>query len=111
MAVFGVLYGYKGLLQAIALILAFRTRKVKVKGLNDSKYIAAAVYITSIVLTVIIVSTYTLDDYVNVFPAVVGAGLLVGTTMILALVFIPRVSTCTGTAIETADIYINVYTQ
>ena len=89
---YAVLYGYKGLLQAIALILAFRTRKVKVKGLDDSKYIAASIYVTSIVLAVIIVSTYTLMDYVNVYPAVVGMGLLIGTTMILGLVFVPRVS-------------------
>ena len=92
MVLFAVLYGYKGLLQIIALLLAFRTRKVKVKGLDDSKYIAAAIYISSIVLAVIIVSTYTLMDYVNVFPAVVGSGFILGTIMILALVFVPRVS-------------------
>ena len=86
------MYGYKALLQVIALILAFRTRKVKVKGLDDSKYIAAAIYITSIVLAVVIISTYTLREYVDTFPALQGMGLLVGTTMILALVFIPRVS-------------------
>jgi len=95
-ALFAVLYGYKGLLQVTALILAFRTRKVKVKGLDDSKYIAAAIYITSIVLAVIIVATYTLADYVNVFPAVVGAGFLLGTTMILVLVFVPKVSVDIG---------------
>ena len=89
---FAVLYGYKGLLQVIALLIAFRTRKVKVEGMDDSKYIAAAVYITSIVLAVIIVSTYTLMDFVNVFPAVVGLGFLLGTTMILVLVFVPKVS-------------------
>ena len=92
MSLYAVLFGYKGLLQVIALILAFRTRKVKVKGLDDSKYIATAIYVTSIVLAVIIVSTYTLRDYVNVYPAVVGMGFLLGTTMILALVFVPRVS-------------------
>ena len=90
--VYAFLYGYKGLLQVIALILAFSTRKIKVKGLNDSKYIAAAIYITSIVLAVTTVSTYTLMDYVNVYPAVVGIGFLLGTTMILGLVFVPRVS-------------------
>ena len=94
---YAFLYGYKGLLQVFALILAFSTRKVKVKGLDDSKYIAAAIYVTSIVLAVTTVSTYTLIDHVNVYPAVVGFGFLVGTTMILGLVFIPRVSmyTCT----------------
>ena len=92
MILYAVLYGYKGLLQAFALLVAFSTRKVKVKGLNDSKYIAAAIYITSIVLAVTIVSTYTLTDYVNIYPAVVGMGFLLGTTMILVLVFVPRVS-------------------
>ena len=87
-----MLYGYKGLLQVTALILAFRTRKVKVKGLDDSKYIAAAIYISSIVLAVIIVATYTLTDYINAFPAVEGAGFLLGTTMILVFVFVPKVS-------------------
>ena len=92
MVLYALLYGYKGLLQVIALILAFGTRKVKVKGMDDSKYIAAAIYVTSIVLAVTTVSTYTLMDYVNVYPAVVGMGFLLGTTMILGLVFVPRVS-------------------
>ncbi|CAI8035412.1 Gamma-aminobutyric acid type B receptor subunit 2 [Geodia barretti] len=87
---YAILFGYKGILQVLALLLAFRTRNVKVKGLDDSVYIAASVYVTSIVLTVIIVSTYTLREYVNAFPAVVGMGLLLGTTTIIGLVFIPR---------------------
>ena len=91
MILYAVLFGYKGVLQVLALLLAFRTRNVKVKGLDDSVYIAASVYVTSIVLTVIIVSTYTLRDYVNAYPAVVGMGLLLGTSAILGLVFIPRV--------------------
>lgn len=91
MILYAILFGYKGILQASALLLAFFTRNVKVKGLDDSMYIAAAVYVTSIVLAVIIVSTYTLFDYVNAYPAVVGVGLLLGTTAILSLVFIPRV--------------------
>ena len=88
---YAVLFGYKGVLQALALVLAFCTRNVKVKGLDDSVYIAASTYVTSVVLAVIIVSTYTLMGYVNAYPAVVGMGLLLGTTTILGLVFIPRV--------------------
>ena len=66
-------------------------RNVKVKGLDDSVYIAASIYVTNVVLAVIIVSTYTMMDYVNAYPAVVGMGLLLGPTAILGLVFIPRV--------------------
>ena len=91
MIVYATLYGYKGFLQIIALLLAFRIRKVKVQGLDDSMYIAAAIYVTSIVLAVTIFSTYTLMDYVNVYPIVVGMGFLLGTTTILGLVFVPRV--------------------
>ena len=78
-------------LQIIALVLAFSIRKVKVKGLNDVKYIAAAIYVTSIVLAVILISTYTLTDFVNGFIAVVCTGNFIGTTFILGLVFVPKV--------------------
>ena len=87
----GILYGYKMLLQVIALVLAFSTRKVKVKGINDAKYIAAAIYVTSIVLAVILVATYSLNEFVNAFPALFCTGFLIGTTAILGLVFIPKV--------------------
>ena len=90
----GILYGYKMLLQVIALVLAFSTRKVKVKGINDAKYIAAATYVTSIVLAVILVATYTLNEYVNAFPALFCTGFLIGTTVILGLVFVPKVGGC-----------------
>ena len=88
----GVLYGYKMGLQIIALFLAFSIRKVKVKGLDDAKYIGAAIYVTSIVLAVIIVATYSLKDIINGFTALFCTGFLVGTTVILMLVFIPLVS-------------------
>lgn len=87
----GVLYGYKAVLQVIALILAFTTRKVKVKGLNDTIYIAAAVYVSSLLWAVVIVSTYSLVEYLNVFTAVFSFSLLVGTTTIVALVLAPKV--------------------
>ena len=85
-------------LQAIALLLAFSIRKVKVKGLNDAKYVGAAIYVTSIVLAIIIVATYSLRNYVNAFAALFSTGFLIGTTVILMLVFIPLVS---------RDIYIS----
>ena len=77
----------------MTLVLAFCTRKVKVKGLNDAKYILAAIYVSSIVLAVIIVSTYSLKDLINVFAAVFCTGFFIGTTVIMALVFGPKVRT------------------
>ena len=80
------------LLQGIALFLAFSIRKVKVKGLDDAKYIGASIYVTSIVLAMIIVATYSLKDAINGFAVLFCTGFLVGTTVILVLVFVPLVS-------------------
>ena len=81
-------------LQVIALVLAFSTHKVKVKGLDDAKFIAAAIYVTSIVLAVIMVATYSLINFVNGFAALFCIGFLIGTTSILGLVFVPKVGGC-----------------
>lgn len=78
-------------LQAFALLLAFSTRKVKVKGLNDAKYTAAAIYITSPVSAVIIVSIYSLKEFLNALVILRCTGFIVGTTLILGLVFVPKV--------------------
>ena len=87
----GILYGYKMILQIIALVFAFSIHKVKVKGLDDAKYIAVAIYVTSIVFAVIIVSAYTLKEFTNLFPALFCTGFFIGTTSILGLVFVPKV--------------------
>eukprot|EP00731_Ephydatia_muelleri_P021168 Em0013g895a len=80
-----------GLIQVVAILLAFGTRKVKVKGLNDSKYIAAIIYVTSICLVVVIISFATLRDKVNTLAAIYSLGFWCAATIILLLVFIPKV--------------------
>ena len=107
----GVLYGYKALLQVIALIFSFSIRKVKVRGLDDAKFIAASIYVSSIVLAVIIVSTYTLKDFLNVFPVVFCTGFLIGTTVILGLVFVPLVSegNATMTVAHTVLMHVDLF--
>ena len=52
-------------LQIIAFILAFATRKVKVKGLDDAKFIVVTVYVISIVLAVTILAIYSLKEIIN----------------------------------------------
>ena len=94
--VLGVIYGYKGLLQFVTLILAFTTRKVKIKGVNDTLYIAATIYVTSILLALAIVSSFLLKEYANLYAVLFGLGLSLGTTVVVALVFIPKVSMSTA---------------
>ena len=89
----GVLYGYKAVLQVIALVFSFSIGKVKIKGLNDAKFITVAVYVTSIVTAVIFVSLYSLKTYLNLYATLFSFGFFVGTTVILVLVFLPKVCT------------------
>lgn len=87
-----ILVTYKALVQVSAIPLAFSVRKVKMRGLNDSKYIVSIVYITSISLAVIIVCFAAIYDSVNASAAVYSFGAWITATIILSLLFIPKVS-------------------
>ena len=84
--------GYILLMQLIALWFAFQIRKVKVSGLNDSKATAAIVYLSSISAVVGAVSLYGIREYVNVYPLVYNSTILVSISVLVSLVFIPKVS-------------------
>ena len=84
-------YAYKGLLQLVAMFMAFHTRRVKIKALNDSKEIAAIIYINSITLVLLVVVEFALSNYHDAYAALFGLALLVGATIFLTLTFIPKV--------------------
>ena len=71
--------------------MAFHTRRVKVKALNDSKEITAIIYINSIILALLVVTEFALVKYHYVYAAVFGLGLLIEGFLFLGLVFIPKV--------------------
>ena len=86
-----VSYAYKGLLQLVAMFMAFHTRRVKIKALNDSKEIAFIIYINSISLVLLAVVEFALNTYHEVYAALFGLGLMVAATLFLTLVFVPKV--------------------
>ena len=89
-----ILLSYKGFIQVLSIPLAFGARKVPIKGLNDSIYIISIIYITSVSLAVIIVCFATLNNQglVNVLAAVYSIGFWISASVILLLVFVPKVS-------------------
>ena len=84
-------FGYKGILQLCAIFMAFHTHNVNVKALNESKEIAAIIYINSIVLVMLGVTEFVLERSHNVYAALFGLGLLIEATLFLGLTFIPKV--------------------
>ena len=91
-ATLGVLYGYKALLHAATVVMALKTRKVRVKGLDDYREIVLATYVSSFVLVIILVFTYTVADQINLFTVLTSFSLFVGATVIMVLVFVPKVT-------------------
>ena len=80
------------ILQLCALYLAFQTRKVKVKGLNDAKYIAVVICIITVVMFVTIILTFTLSsNKITTYVAVYGIGIWISATIILVIMFVPKV--------------------
>ena len=75
----------------ISVFLAFRTRKVKIKALNDAKYVALIIYITTAVVIIMIVCAILLTDLLNADGAVFSGLLYIFTTIVLTVLFIPKV--------------------
>ena len=86
----GLSFGYKGILQVLAIFMAFHTRGVKVRILNESKETAAIIYINSIVILLLTVTEFTLATRHNTYSALFGLGLLIEATLFLGLIFIPK---------------------
>jgi hypothetical protein len=92
----GLVYGFVGILQTAALYFAFKISKVKVKGLNDSKYTTAVVYIITITVIILAITSlvFKLWDYRNASASIYGSLIWMAGTSILGLVFIPKVIVC-----------------
>jgi len=73
------------------LFLAFETHKVKIKSLNEFRFVAMSVYgavIVSIALTPI---GFLLENYPNVQYGIIGIIILLSTSLILGLIFVTKV--------------------
>ena len=86
-----ILYLYILATQLMAVFLAIRTRKVEIKILNDAKYIVAIIYLTSVIITIMIVCAVLLSNFLNADGAVFGGLIYVFITTVLAILFIPKV--------------------
>ena len=85
------MFAYLMVLQILGIILAFQTRRVKIKSLKDSTFVAANVYISSIVIVMFTLVTFALRSYLNAYSAIFASGIFILTTTFLILTFVPKV--------------------
>ena len=76
----------------VGLFLAFETRKVKIKSLNESRFIAMSVYGAVIVSVTLIPIGFWLQNFPNVQYGIIGIMIMLSTSVILGLIFVTKVS-------------------
>ena len=86
-----VLFAYKGFALLIGLFLAFETRKVKIKSLNESRFIVMSIYGTVVVSIALTPIGFVLENYPNVQYGIIGIMILLSTSLILGLLFVTKV--------------------
>ena len=82
---------YLGVLEIIAVILAVKTRNIKIKAVNDSKDVIDIVYIVAIASFCMLVLSYVLQDYSNIGIGLVTISMLLAATGTITLTFVPKV--------------------
>ncbi|CAB4002687.1 gamma-aminobutyric acid type B receptor subunit 2-like isoform X1, partial [Paramuricea clavata] len=85
--------GCKGLLLVFGIFLAWETRNIEIKALNDSKYIGISVY-NVVILSVVGVILATLmsgSEYYNVYLALMSLVVILCTAATLGIVFVPKI--------------------
>ena len=86
------IFVYLGVLQIVGIIIAFQTRNVHITVLNESKFVAALVYFSSIVFVALVIVTFALGSRINVSGGIFSGGILLLATLALAVTFIPKVN-------------------
>ena len=90
---FSLVLMYKVIIHVIGLVLAFLTRKVKVDPLNDSRYSAAIIYCSCVMLVLATIVVFALSG-ANVYAGVWTSLVFVEVCVFLGLTFIPKVNVC-----------------
>ena len=83
---------YKAVELVFSLIFAFKTLKVKVKELNDSKIIVFSVYTVGVSAIALGPTTLLLQDNPTTHYAVIGIVCVLTVTVLLANIYVPKVT-------------------
>ena len=82
---------YKLVLHAVALVLSFLTRNIKVDILNDYRHNTVIIVASSLLMLAVIISTLLFSDYHLRFDIVWAIIVFLANSVYLGLTFIPKV--------------------
>lgn len=90
--VLGVMYGYKGLVLVFGLFLAYETRSVKVRQINDSRYVGMSIYNVVVLCLITAPVTLVIASQQDAAFAFVSLAIVFCCFLSMALIFVPKVS-------------------
>ncbi|XP_045468620.1 gamma-aminobutyric acid type B receptor subunit 1 isoform X1 [Harmonia axyridis] len=86
-----VIGAYKGLVLIFGLFLAYETRSVKVKQINDSRYVGMSIYNVVILCLITAPVTMVIDSQQDASYAFVALAIVFCCFLSMALIFVPKV--------------------
>ncbi|XP_077865360.1 gamma-aminobutyric acid type B receptor subunit 2-like [Saccoglossus kowalevskii] len=86
-----VLVTVKVVLLLFGVFLAWKTRRVEVPGMNESRYIALSIYIVAITCLVSAAVVFFMKQNVVFTYTFLGSAILVSNTSVLCLMFVPKI--------------------
>lgn len=99
----GVLYGYKGLLLIFGIFLAYETRSVKIKQLNDSRLVGMSIYNVVVLCLITAPVTLVISSQQDATFAFVALAIIFCSFLSMALVFVPKIIELVRRPNERAD--------
>ena len=87
----GCIYCFKGLLLLFGVYMAWETKHVKIPALNDSQYIGMNIYNVVLSSVTVVALSSLLSDRPTLSYTLVSALIILSTTVLLGLLFLPKV--------------------
>ncbi|XP_074106858.1 gamma-aminobutyric acid type B receptor subunit 1 isoform X1 [Cotesia typhae] len=87
----GLVYGYKGIVLVFGLFLAYETRSIKVKQINDSRYVGMSIYNVVILCLITAPVTIVIASQQDASFTFVALAIIFCCFLSMALIFVPKV--------------------
>lgn len=88
----GIILGYKGVILAFGLFLAYETRSIKVKQINDSRYVGMSIYNVVVLCVITTPVTMIIASQQDASFAFTALSIIFCSFLSMALIFVPKVN-------------------
>ncbi|XP_076252182.1 gamma-aminobutyric acid type B receptor subunit 1 isoform X2 [Rhynchophorus ferrugineus] len=100
---YSIIFAYKGLVLSFGLFLAYETRSLKVKQINDSQYVALTIYNVVIMCLITVPVSLVITSQQDASFAFVSIAITFCCFLCMALIFLPKVIAVVSKSTDKAE--------